>query len=74
MEESPIVENIDTREWAKQIREMKIHELELLIAHKEEYLKEYDPEQEDYMSYKRVHALSDISRLKRKLEALKNTK
>lgn len=73
MELSPNLENVDIRAWAQQIREMKIKELQELITKREDYIRGFDPKKEDHMSRARVHALSDISRLGRKLKTLKTT-
>jgi len=63
-------ENLDIKAWAQQIREIKIREIRELIVEKENAIRNTNFETEDYMSVRRVHALSDISRLNRKLSIL----
>jgi len=63
-------ENLDIKAWANQIRQIKIREITELIIEKENAIRNTDFEKEDYMSVRRVHALSDISRLSRKLNIL----
>ena len=68
---SPIYEDVDIKIWAEDIRFIKIHELEDLIKEKGDAIKNTDFETEDYMSPRRMHLLSDISRLTRKLSWIK---
>lgn len=68
MEElSLIYEDVDNSIWADDIRHIKIRELEELIEEKKNAIRDTDFTKEDYMSPRRIHLLSDISRLKRKL-------
>lgn len=69
---SLILEDTDTKIWANEIRHIKIRELEELITEKENAIRNTDFTKEDYMSPRRVHLLSDISRLTRKLKIIKN--
>ena len=63
----------DITAWAKQIRENKTYALKAMIREREEFLRGFNPETDEYMSVKRVKALSDIARLNRKLSYLINT-
>jgi hypothetical protein len=73
MEElSLILEDVDNSIWADNIRHIKIRELQELIEKKGNAIKNTNFETEDYMSPRRIHLLSDISRLQRKLSYLTN--
>ena len=68
MEElSLILEDVDNSIWADDIRHIKIRELNELIEEKGNAIRDTDFTKEDYMSPRRIHLLSDISRLTRKL-------
>lgn len=58
----------DIKAWAERIRQDKIVELSSIIKEKKDAIKNTDFNKEDYMSPRRVHLLSDISRLERKLK------
>jgi orotidine-5'-phosphate decarboxylase len=60
-------ENIDIRAWAKQIREIKIRELQDLIKYVE---KEYKENQGTMFVVTRCHERARISELKGKLKIL----
>ena len=73
---SPILEDVTTEIWADEIRHIKIRELEDLIVEKEQTIRDTEFEKEDdkdskYMSFRHIRALSEVSRLKRKLKIIK---
>ena len=68
MEDSPVLENVDIRAWAQQIREMKIREFEEAIATTKKYFSESG------VSYVDVKWKARIRELETKLENLKNAK
>jgi len=68
---SPILEDVTTEIWADEIRHIKIRELEDLIVEKGNVIRDTDFEKEDYMSLRRMHLLSEISRLTRKIKIIK---
>jgi len=60
-------ENINTEEWAQQIREIKIKELKELIKYVE---KEYKANEGTMFAVTRCHERARISELKGKLKTL----
>lgn len=64
---SEIYDNVSIESWAQGVREIKIRELKELIEEKGNAIRNTDFTKEDYMSPRRIHLLSDISRLERKL-------
>jgi hypothetical protein len=66
---SPVYDDVQIREWAHNIRTIKINELRTLIKEKQRVLKDYTCV-DGHLSNRRAVVLDEISRLKKKLNII----
>jgi hypothetical protein len=66
---SPVYDDVQIREWANNIRTIKINELRALIKKKQRDLKDYTCV-EGHPSNRRATILDEISKLKKKLNII----